>query len=178
MTNTALSSGIGAYWPLLLVGICGIVLVIIALLALLLLKESRDFSVTWKLLHTVRDRKGQGSRKPKTEHPVDVCFYRIGRDSDVLKVSLVPQWWYVVGSDGKNDICLDAKDTNLTGKHFKMRIRKERLWVEALEGETFTNGVPIRKLGAVSIGSGDLIRAGSHEYRVIFPFGDEKENAT
>lgn len=171
---TAFSSGISAYWPLLLVGICGIVLVVIAIMALLLLKGSDNLSA----LRAVLEKNEQFRRNGLDEGEIYVQFFRIGRDGVVQKVKVEPQKWFTVGSGDAADICLDSNDPKLAEKHFRIHIKGEILSVSTLELETFVNGVPITKLGAVQAYSGDLIRAGSHEYRVIFSRGEERENAT
>ena len=41
--------------------------------------------------------------------------------------------------------------------------------------ETFVNGVPIRALGEVPMRSGELIRAGSFEYRVLLEHSEDRK---
>ena len=180
MRNTVLAAGISVYWPLWLVCICGVILVIIAILALLLIKGPNELPATWKMLHVVLDKTEHGMKRAKAsaDRKINVRFYRIGRDGDAEEVSLIPQKWCSVGSGDEADFCLSADDQRLAGKHFQFCIRGNSLLVNALEQETFVNGVPIQKLGKVHVYNGDLIRAGSYEYRVIFSHSEEKENAT
>lgn len=178
MTNTAFSSGIAAYWPLLLVGVCGVVLLIIAVLALLLIKGSTELPATWKLMHAVIEKKEQEKKEIPEYKTISVQFFRIGRDGEAKEVLLQPDKWILVGSGEHADFCLEKDDHKLAEKHFRICIKRGLMSVASLEQETFVNGVPIRKLGVVQICSGDLIRAGSHEYRVVFSPGEEKENAT
>lgn len=180
MGCTVLSAEISVYWPLWLACVCGVILVIIALMALLLIKGSDGLPTTNKVLLAVLDRGKQGKRYGKTlsEQPVDVHFFRIGRDGEEKVLSLMPQVLCSVGSGKTADFCLDPDDRKLAEKHFRLFISETVLFTESLEKETFVNGVPIQKLGKIRIYSGDLIRAGSHEYRVMFSLGDEKENAT
>ena len=180
MRNTALSVSISVYWPFWLVCICAVILVMIALLALLLLRGTDDFSVTGKVLHAVLDRKKQEWQRSQISdrQPVHVQFFRIGRDGDTRDASLLPDVWYDIGSSEKADFCLDPDDPKLSQKHFRLCINGSAMTVISLEKETFVNGVPIQSLGKILVCSGDLIRAGSYEYRVIFSLSNGKERAT
>lgn len=176
---TVLSVGISAYWPFVLVFVCGLILVVIALMALLLLKDQNDYPEAWKLLHSVLNVTNQGKKKSGTAviQKVEVQFFRIGRDAEAKKGMITLKEWISVGSGKNVDFCLDADDKKLAERHFQICINGSVLMVAPLNEETFVNGVPIRKLGTVQAYSGDLIRAGSHEYRVIFSPCDEKEIA-
>lgn len=173
--NTAGFAGISVYWPLWLVCICGIVLIVIAFLALLLIKGQNDLPATWKLHHAVKKR---NERLRRTNQETEIQFFRIGRDGEAKKVSVKSQTWISVGAGEKAAFCLDTDDKKLAERHFQICVNGSVLMVASLDEETFVNGVPIRKLGTVQAYSGDLIRAGSYEYRVIFSPSEEKENAT
>lgn len=169
-----LSAGISAFWPVWLVCIGGVALIVIALLALLLLKGEQDAPAVWKLFPAVRNKKDGGAHQGVSAgEPVEVRFYRLGLSTSVKSRQFLPDQWFVVGSDKKADFCLDPEDPRLEPAHFRICIKGTALMVSAMEQETFVNGVPIRQLGTVYAASGDLIRAGGYEYRVMF--GD-KEN--
>ncbi len=174
VNNSILSATISAYWPIWLVFISGVILFVIAVLALLLISGQTDFSTALKKLPMLSIPKKTNTQKDL----IEVQFFRIGRDSDARKESIAPNQWFSIGSDKKADFCLDTEDPKLAGFHFRMFINKSSLLLEAIDKETFVNGVPIRKLGTVQASSGDLVRAGSHEYRVILLPCEEKENVT
>lgn len=74
-----------------------------------------------------------------------------------------------LGRDGRADEVLNAEDKLLSGTHFSIvaqagayRIRDERS-----RNGTFLNGVPIGEKGWCSFHSGDKLRAGSCEYRIV-----------
>lgn len=123
-------------------------------------------------------KKNPSERRKLPEVQMDMQFFRIGREYFIRKERLQSNHWFSVGSGTDADVSLDPEDRKLGQRHFRINISGSVLLVAALEGETFVNGVPIRKLGTVQAYSGDLIRAGSHEYRVIFAPSEEKENAT
>ncbi len=176
MNNSIVSSAISAYWPIWLVCISGVILLIIAVLALLLISGPTNFPTALKKLPFLS--RAEGKNNYTQEALVEIQFFRIGRNSDARKDSFPINRWLSIGSDKKADFCLDTNDPKLAGIHFRMFIKKSSLLIEAIHEETFVNGVPIRKLGAVQVGNGDLVRAGSHEYRVIFSSCGEKENVT
>ncbi len=180
MKNSILSAGLYIYWPIGLACAGGVILVIIAVLALLLIKGQTEVPTAQKSFHAVPDQKENEENKQKSsaEEQIEVQFFRIGHDMDVRKKVFVQNQWYSVGSGGKVDFCLDVNDCKLEEIHFRICIDKLTLLVAAVGGETFVNGVPIQKLGVIQAYSGDLIRAGSHEYRVIFLPYRERENVT
>lgn len=74
-----------------------------------------------------------------------------------------------LGRDGRADEILNAEDKRLSGSHFSIvaqagvyRIRDEKS-----RNGTFLNGVPIGEKGWCSFHSGDKLRAGSCEYRIV-----------
>ena len=158
------------YWPLWLAGLGGVLLLVIAVMALLLLKGHPNPSEAEKQNLPKIPKTGQ--RQTAAEA---VAFFRIGPGFWEKTVTAVPECWISVGSDTRTGFCLDSEDSKLERQHFQICLTGNALLVSASEGETFANGVPIRYLGNVSLRSGDLIRAGSHEYRVIFPVDREKE---
>lgn len=178
--NTMLAMENSLYWSFGLVCLCGVVLLIIAGLALLLVKGETDAPSGWKMIQAVsnRKKKNPSERRKLPEVQMDMQFFRIGREYFIRKERLQSNHWFSVGSGTDADVSLDPEDRKLGQRHFRINISGSVLLVAALEGETFVNGVPIRKLGTVQAYSGDLIRAGSHEYRVIFAPSEEKENAT
>ena len=180
VSSTMLAMEISLYWSFGLVCLCGVILLIIAGLALLLIKGETDASSGWKIIQGISDRrkKNPSERAKLPELQMDMHFFRIGREYCVRKERLKSNHWFSVGSGANADVTLDPEDRKLGQRHFRINISGSVLLVAALEGETFVNGVPIRKLGTVQAHSGDLIRVGSHEYRVIFAPSEEKENVT
>lgn len=177
--SAAATAGISVYWPLWLVCVCGIILVAFALFALMLLKGQSDIPTARKWF-----RPGPGKKRERqqtelsADRNIELRFFRIGRDADAQIAQIVTGQWFSVGSGKDADICLAADDRKLAQKHFRLCISGDVLTVAALEKETFVNGVPIRQRNNVPVQSGDLIRAGSHEYRVMFSMCEEKESAT
>ena len=180
MEHTALSAAISVYWPFWLVCVCAVILLLIALLALLLIRGTDDIPVTRKVLNAVLDRKIQEQQQSQAsdKQPIRVQFFRIGRDGDAREAFFSRDVWHDIGSGKKADFCLDADDPKLSQKHFKFCISGTAMTIVSLEKETFVNGVPIQSLGKIQVYSGDLIRAGSYEYRVIFSHSNEKESTT
>ncbi len=174
MTESCLAMKIADYWPFMTVCICALLLVMIALAALLLLKEQGKLVDSWKIRHPVLN--GMNRRNGESKQQTELQFFRIGRDIEVQSFSLFPDCWYTVGGGKKADFVLCGEDHRLEELHFRMRRNGSVLLLETLDGETSVNGVPIRQLGAVQVYSTDLIRAGSYEYRVIFSSREEREN--
>ncbi len=158
LTNSILS---GVYWSFGLVCIGGAFLIVIAVCALMLLlgespREHRPRRLAWSQSEDTGDR------------TITLQFFRIGQVGQERMGHFAPNQWYTVGAAKKADFRLDADDIQLADIHFRICIDQGVALVEPLEAETFVNGVPIRKLGTVKARSGDLIRAGSYEYRVMF----------
>lgn len=170
---TVLTAGLTVYWPFWLVGIGGVILVVIAVLALLLLKGHSDTPAA--------EGKRRAFHRPKSDGPqtapVTLRFFRMGTPSDAKSTLIFQDQWLAVGSGKNADFCPDPQDRQLAEIHCRIRLSGQTLSVAAVE-ETFVNGVPIRQLGTVPMRSGDLLRVGSREYRVIFPADGNKEDVT
>lgn len=173
------------YWPFWLVCIGGVVLVIIAILALLLVKGHMDYpDGKKKPSPEMPPEEPKPAAQPPVENapaarppaasPTTLTFVRIGRLSREVSTPIVPQRWLTVGRAA--DFCLDGQDLNLADVHFRVRLTGETLWVEAVEKETFVNGVPTWQLGMIAMESGSLLRAGSYEYRVMLSLGKGSEH--
>jgi len=172
-----LSSEPPLYWPFILVGVCGVILVAISVFAFLLIKGHPDPSPEKRKTPALPS----GKRSKKSKHSslsvqmAEVSFYRIGHINDVRNTTVPTNQWISVGSGSSAGFRLDPDDQKLASGHFQIQISDSVRLVEAAEAETFVNGVPISKLGPVYAASGDLIRAGSFEYRIIISSGVEKE---
>lgn len=172
-----LAAGINAYWPLWLVCAGGVILVIIAILALLLLTGHTDFPTTRKTnLPFIKPISGASGPEGALESPIEIQFIRMGIYSNVKRLVLAPNQWITVGKSA--DFCLDDQDKKLSAVHFRICHTAEALLVAAVEEETFVNGVPIRQLGAVPMQSGEQLRAGGYEYRVVFSSWKGRESVT
>lgn len=168
------SMGIAMYWPFLVVCIGGIILAVIAFLALLLLRNQEVIQKTREKMKSVFSGRNKKNSSRKCGSAVQVSFYRIGLCSEVKSKMLETEQWISVGSGKNADFCLNSDDRKMADIHFRMCVSDAKLMISPLEKETFVNGVPIRQLGTVSLESGDLIRAGGCEYRVIIVSCEEK----
>ena len=72
----------------------------------------------------------------------------------------------VVGSEGGNDLALD--EVGIEPHHFELFLQGQDVWIRDLteQRKTSVNGVPIA--GSFQLESGDLVRAGRTEMRVVF----------
>lgn len=168
MGYTYLTSGITNYLPLILVGAGAVILLMIAVAALLMLRGQKNACPAEKpTLHPVQ------TKQPGAGHlmPVEISFHQIGKMEKVSRIAVVPELWVSVGMDSKADICLNPSDQI----RFRLCMTARFLRVAATAGEIAVNGVPIEKLGDVPLASGDLLRVGSYEYRVIYPTAEERE---
>lgn len=175
--SALLATGISAYWPFWLVCVGGVALLVIGLLALLLLSGKQDFPRTRR--ENLPFSRGKPDHSPgqlPKETQSKLQFVRIGKHSSVKSATLSENQWHTVGRAA--DICLDAEDGKLADVHFRICLRGDALLVAAVEAETFVNGVPIRGLGTVSMQSGEQLRAGSYEYRLIFSSGKGSKHST
>lgn len=169
--------GISAYWPFWLVCIGGVVLAVIALLALLLLTGKQDFPTTIrKNLPFIREKSDGSPEERPEEARAQIQFVRIGRYPSEKCTEIFENQWLTVGKTA--DFILDAADRKLADVHFRICLCRDRLLVSAVEGETFVNGVPIRELGPVPMASGEQLRAGGYEYRVTVLPGKGSERFT
>lgn len=73
------------------------------------------------------------------------------------------------GRDNRSVEIVNSEDKKLSGTHFAVIVRKETYYIrdEKSRNGTFLNGVPIADKGWAKLQSGDKIRAGSYEYRII-----------
>lgn len=74
------------------------------------------------------------------------------------------------GRDPKKATCLLNKtDTQLSGKHYALTLQEGFYCIrdEGSTNGTYLNGIPLVGTNWVKIASGDKVRAGSYEYRVI-----------
>lgn len=74
------------------------------------------------------------------------------------------------GRDKKRVQCVvNVSDTQLSGKHFAVVLQKDMFCIrdENSTNGTYLNGVSISGKGWVKLLSGDKVRAGSYEYRII-----------
>ena len=172
-----LAAGSSAYWPFWLVCVAGVALLVIGLLALLLLSGKQDFPLTKREnLPFSRGKPNHSPGQRPEETQSELQFVRIGTHSRVKSTPLSENQWHTVGRAG--DICLDPEDGNLADVHFQICLRGDALLVAAVEAETFVNGVPIRGVGTVSMQSGEQLRAGSYEYRLIVSSGKGSKHST
>lgn len=171
-----LAAGINACWPLWLVCVGGVILVIIAILALLLLTGHTDFPTTRRINRPFSNPiSGASGQEGAVDSPIEIQFIRMGIYSNVKSMVLTKKQWITVGKNA--DFCLDDQDKQLSDVHFRICLTGDTLLVAAVE-ETFVNGVPIRQLGAVPMQSGEQLRAGGYEYRVVFLSWKGRESVT
>lgn len=73
------------------------------------------------------------------------------------------------GRDSRSEIIVNPKDSSLSGKHFSIYAQKRMYYVrdEGSTNGTFLNGVPITGKNWSKLQSGDKLRAGGYEYRII-----------
>lgn len=73
------------------------------------------------------------------------------------------------GRDSRSTEIVDSQDKKLSGTHFAIIAQAEKYCVrdEKSRNGTFLNGAPIAGKGWSKLESGDKIRAGSFEYRII-----------
>lgn len=64
---------------------------------------------------------------------------------------------------------LNPDDQHLSSVQCKLCCRQGAMnvWDMDSRNDTFVNGVPIRKIGMVTVQNGDVMRLGSYEYRVF-----------
>lgn len=161
------------FLPLVLVGVGAVILLVIAVLALVLLRGNGEHPEPGRTMQNpVLTAQGQTGNFLK---PVCLSFFRIGASSEAKRMDVMPDLWVSVGSDRKADICLDSENLRLERQHFRLCLTGDTLWVAAGAGEIAVNGVPIGHLGNVPMSSGELLRAGSYEYRVIFSTEGDRE---
>jgi len=73
------------------------------------------------------------------------------------------------GRNARSQHIVNPKDANLSAIHFSLHLQKEKFCVqdEGSRNGTFLNGVPISGKGWTKLRSGDKIRAGGYEYRIV-----------
>lgn len=89
-------------------------------------------------------------------------------------IHLVQGYDMPVGRTKEAGISLDESDSKLSGIHFILHWNKKGVyvWDAGSRNGTSLNGVPISHLGKVALHSGDLLYAGSYEYRVTWETRD------
>lgn len=164
----------GAYWPLWLVCISGVVLVVISILAMLLLLRKPEQRGVFK-----KNTNGMtmGERFDGTRNPITVRFYRIGTGNREVKTIILQNQTLAVGSSPTDDFCLSQEDPRLMPSHFNMRLSGSTLHITAGNGFPAVNGVPVRPPQSVPMQSGDSIWVGSMEYRVFFSANKERKDS-
>lgn len=74
------------------------------------------------------------------------------------------------GRDPRRAQCvISTSDHQLSGKHFSLTLQKAHYCIRDEESKngTYHNGVPIAGKGWVKLASGDRVRAGAYEYRIV-----------
>ena len=170
-----LASGAAAYWPFWMVGLGGALLVVIGRLALIWLPKSeerrRDDMDPYGPVERLREEE-----PPEPPRQEKVLLARLGKQRQSVLCQVATDRWTSFGSQG--DCILPGagqRDPKLKREHFYLRLKGGGFLVRPGKGETFVNGVPIRALGQVPLRSGELIRAGSFEYRVLLEHGEEQK---
>ena len=168
-----LASGAAAYWPFWMVGLGGAVLLIVGLLALVWLpkieERSRDDVDPYGPVEKIQ-------KEPEPFRQENVCLARLGKQRQSVFCQVSTNSWTSFGTNG--DCILPGagqQDPKLGRVHFYLRLKDGGFMVRSGKRETFVNGVPIRALGEVPMRSGELIRAGSFEYRVLLEHSEDRK---
>ncbi len=163
------------YWPFWLVGLGGVVLVFVGLLAVFWLPKIEE-----RRKDEFPPEAPQQAPAPE-EGPVrteQVRFVRIGKPAEPCFGTVTTARWTGVGAAG--EILLPGKgqhDPKMGREHFYIRLAEGGFLVRPGRRETFVNGVPIRALGDTLMRDGDRLRAGSCEYRLFLEKTARKANS-
>lgn len=172
---SVLAVGSAAYWPFWMVGLGGAVLLIVGLLALVWLPKIEERRRDEIDPYGPVEKRREDKEPPREEN---VRFVRLGRQRQSVPCRIATDRWTSVGAHGA---CVlpgpGQPDPKLGREHFYIRLKGSGFLVRSGKGETFVNGVPIRPLGEVFLRDGELIRAGSYEYRVLLEKAGEMKNS-
>jgi hypothetical protein len=105
-----------------------------------------------------------GTSAPKHISPAPVATVEIKRGSQAGKSFPLRKMPCRIGRDPRNEICFD--DPFVINQHAKIFTQNNNYYLMDLGGETFINGIAIKKIAAV-LHPGDMVRLGKN---VIFTF--------
>jgi len=117
----------------------------------------------FKLLRKGTDPASKKS-KPSPSKSAPIAKVQIQRGSQAGRNFSLNKLPCNIGSDPVNEICLD--DPFISNRHAKIFATNSGYFLMGLAGETFVNGMPIRKTAAV-LQTGDTVRLGKN---VFFTF--------
>jgi hypothetical protein len=101
---------------------------------------------------------------PRKRTPSSMAMVQIKRGPQAGKSFPLKKLPCNIGRDPRNEICLD--DPFITSQHVKIFVENNGYYLMDLGGETFINGMAIKK-SAVVLQSGDMVRLGKN---VFFTF--------
>lgn len=96
-------------------------------------------------------------------------FASVGNKSFAKDIFLQEGKEMTVGRTARADAILNESDTRLSGIHFGITLKNNKLRIRDLGSTngTSVNGIPLKNSG-LEIQSGETITAGSYQYRVLF----------
>lgn len=112
---------------------------------------------------------------PEPEPPAgcSLVLTAIGHGDTVCRVALPDRKPIIIGRDpGRANLVPDPQDTRMSGAHCQIMRDGRKLYVldQSSTNGTFVNGVPIQGKGWMPIASGEILRVGTRDYRVICEF--------
>lgn len=144
----------------LIVGIIAVVIIIIVLVIILSSKKKKKENIMESNVEVSLE-----------VNPVlkKVRFVAIGYEHIQINIELQENVWTTLGRDTRSQIVFNEADKKLSGIHFSLCHKGEFMKVkdENSSNGTFVNGVPIVKMGIVSLAHNQKLRVGSYEYRVL-----------
>lgn len=99
-----------------------------------------------------------------------VTFVAIGSENVRQSLTVEENRVYALGRESSvSELVLNAQDRKLSGRHCSIRVQGQCLEIldEGSRNGTYVDGAPIRGAGVVRVQSGQNIRMGSYEYRVM-----------
>lgn len=99
----------------------------------------------------------------------EVRFVAIDHEDVVFTLKIPEGKSVTIGRNDKADMVLNPNDRHLSSVQCRLYCKQGgmNVWDMDSRNDTFVNGVPIHKLGMATVQSGDVMRLGSYEYRVL-----------
>ncbi len=150
----------------------------------LLLGATVLFLMAWGSLRQIKRRKSLKKQRMQEERReeerkkreqayqslprLDIKMTAVGEKDNIHRIQLVKGQDMTLGRSKNAMILVDPEDKRLSSVHFAMRWDGAGVYIWDMDSSngTTVNGVAIDKLGRVAVRAGDLVKAGSYEYRV------------
>jgi len=99
----------------------------------------------------------------------EVRFVAIDHEDIVFTLKIPEGKAVTIGRNNKADMVFNPNDMRLSSVQCRLYCVQDcmNVWDMDSRNDTFVNGVPIHKIGMVTVQNGDVMRMGSYEYRVL-----------